>query len=389
MLDALRRMLRPMRQIWEMSFAPGGEEALGILSGAPYDVIVTDMRMPGMDGATLLAEVMSCHPEVVRIVLSGQADRDVVLGAVGLIHQYLSKPCDAETLMTTVDRACTVSALLADGELKRRAARLESLPSLPSLHRAFVREIESPQASAKAVAQIVSRDLGMSAKVLQLVNSAFFGLMRHVAHPEQAAIYLGLDTLKVLSLSAHAFSQVEQVHLDALLLTALWEHSITVATFARELARAESAEQKLADQAFSAGLLHDVGRLVFAACMPEQFSSALGLATPAGTALLEAERQTLGATHADVGAYLLALWGLPEPLVMAAAFHHSPAQAVQTGFGPLVAVHIADALAYELRGAAYAPAAPQINLPWLESQGLSTRLDRWRACCQRAILEGT
>jgi len=100
-LDGRRRMLRSMRHEWKMSFAETGQEALAILANQPFDVVVVDMRMPGMDGVQLLSEVRKRH-QIIRIVLSGTADREAILRAVGLAHQYLSKPCDAETLKSVL-----------------------------------------------------------------------------------------------------------------------------------------------------------------------------------------------------------------------------------------------------------------------------------------------
>ncbi len=158
-LSGLRRMLRPMRHEWEMSFAGGGQEALDFLSREPFDVIVTDIRMPGMDGVELLKEVRKQHPKIVRIGLSGSADREAIIGAVGLTHQYLAKPCDAETLKSTLTRACARSDLLADDRLKRLISQMGSLPSLPSLYHEMLEEVQSPNATINTVGKIISQDI--------------------------------------------------------------------------------------------------------------------------------------------------------------------------------------------------------------------------------------
>jgi len=185
-LDGLRRMLRGMRNEWEMEFAASGHEALGILAGRQFDVIVTDMRMPGMDGCQLLNHVKKLHPQVVRIVLSGQSDNDMIMKSVGPAHQFLSKPCDAEILKTTVARVCSMWNLLDDEALIKVVSGIESLPSLPQLYSEVVDEVNSAEGSLNRVGEIISKDSGMSAKILQLVNSAFFGLPRQVTSPVRA-----------------------------------------------------------------------------------------------------------------------------------------------------------------------------------------------------------
>ena len=162
-LQALSRLLRPMHAEWQMEFAPSAPAALEILAQGPFDAVVTDMRMPGMDGAELLDEVKRRHPHVVRIVLSGQADQASVLRSLGSTHQYLSKPCDPETLKQTLVRACAVRMLLADDALKQVVSQLGSLPSLPTTYVALLDECRAPDASVIKVADAISQDMAKPA----------------------------------------------------------------------------------------------------------------------------------------------------------------------------------------------------------------------------------
>ena len=173
LLEGLGRMLRPLRHTWGIDFARNGPEALDLLARTPFNVIVSDMRMPGMDGAQLLAEVRDRHPTIVRIVLSGQCDREALLRSVRVAHQCLTKPCDVETLRSTVTRACALRDLLENDKLQRLVSRLKSVPSLPDLYHQVMEELESPEPSIQKVGQIIAQDAGMTAKTLQTVNSAF------------------------------------------------------------------------------------------------------------------------------------------------------------------------------------------------------------------------
>ncbi len=306
-LGGLRRMLYPLRGEWETAFASSGPDALAKLAESPFDVVVSDMRMPGMDGAQLLTEVMQRYPQVVRIVLSGQSDKEMILRSVGPAHQYLAKPCDAETLKQTIARACVLRDLLADERLKQLVTKVSSLPSLPTVYARMVEALQSPDASIQTVSRIVAEDVGMTAKILQLVNSAFFGLRRHVSSPSEAAVFLGLETIKALVLSIHVFSQFQGASVPGFSLEGLWKHSLAVGAGAKRLAAEENQDRRDVDHALMAGLLHDAGKLVLAANLPEQYAEALARAADSQGPPWQAERDVVGAGHAEVGAYLLGL----------------------------------------------------------------------------------
>lgn len=384
-LEGLRRMLRPLRDEWEMHFVGSGTEALTLLAQTPCDVVVSDMRMPGMDGAQLLNEVMHRYPAVIRIMLSGQSSQEAILRAVGPTQQYLAKPCDPEILKATVARTSTLRELLTDATLKKLVSGMKELPSLPSLFLEVVEALKSPDVSIQKVSQLIARDVGMTAKILQLVNSAFFGQRRRVDDLARAVSLLGFDTIKTLVLSLHIFSQCEQTKFKDLSINTLWDHSFTTGALARVIARAEKQAQHVTDAAFTAGLLHDCGKLVLATNLPDSYGTVLALVRDQRLPFWKAEGEILGVTHAEVGAYLLGIWGLPEPIVETLAFHHRPAHCLEQTFGPLTAVHVAEGLEHEHVDTDSPPAS--VDLDYLARLGLSDRLPLWREHCS-TLLQG-
>lgn len=389
-LDGLRRMLRSMRRDWDMAFVESGPAALELLAGKAFEVVVTDMRMPGMDGGQLLRCVMEQYPQTIRIVLSGQADRAAILGAIGSIHQYLSKPCDAETLKASLTRACGLGELLADENLKQYISQLETLPSLPLLYDELLNELQSPVASEKMLGQIISKDIGMSAKVLQLVSSAFSGIRTHIPHPAQAVILLGLDTVKILGLSAQVFSRFPPIQAEnSLFPDTFWSHSVNVARMAQQIVKAEGAEQKLIDYAFIAGLLHDVGKLVLATYSPQKYKQVLTLARQENIKVMAAERVLFGqATHAKVGAYLSGLWGLPELITDTILFHHNPDPYPHRNCNILItAVHVANALENSLFSNQALTDLPELDRDGPANSDFAKRLPVWQELCWKTIQE--
>lgn len=377
-LAGLQRVLFPMRHEWEVAFARGGPAALEILAARPFDVVITDLRMAGMDGAQLLAEVRHRYPQVVRMTLSGEADRELQLRAAGPAHQSLAKPCDPETLKNAVARACAVRDLLANASLQALVARLDSLPSLPGLYHRLVAELGSPKSSIQTVGALVGQDPGMTAKILQLVNSAFFGLPRRISSPAQAASLLGLETIKALVLSVHVFSQLDRAVAERFHIQSLQWHCLATASLARRIAAGEHPAAILRDAIPAASLLHDVGILALVSGVPQRYEQVLVAARERGATLWVAERNVLGATHAEVGAYLLGLWGLSDLVVEAVAFHHNPGQSLGTTFSPLTAVHVADVLERDDHASEAAGRPHELDMEYLTRLGLAERLPAWR-----------
>ncbi|MEJ5252966.1 MAG: HDOD domain-containing protein [Chthonomonadetes bacterium] len=387
-LQGLQRMLRSMRNEWEMDFAGGGEEALRKMEQAPFDVIVSDMRMPGMNGAQLLKEVARRYPNTVRIVLSGHSDREYILQLVTTTHQYLAKPCDTETIKDTVNRACALRDLLASKELSALVSQIKSLPSLPSLYTRIVEILQSDDPSLQKIGQIVSEDIAMSAKVLQLVNSSFFGIARRISNPVQAVMFLGLETVKALVLSVHIFAKWDSNRVKGFDIERLWHHSMAVSAMAKRLAETEQLSVREADEAFTAGLLHDVGKLILAGGLPDAYQQVLNESKKQNIPLWLAEEQAFGASHAEVGAYLLGLWGLPTSIVEAVAWHHRPANCPARTFCPLTTVHIADALWYQDASANEQNPPSALDVELVESMGLTERLPVWQAVFKQATEQG-
>ncbi len=376
-LQGLERQLRSLRHEWDLHFAQGGPQALEFLAVTPVDVIVSDMMMPGMDGAELLTEVMKRHPRVVRLVLSGHSEREGVLRLVGPAHQYLSKPCTAEELRAVIGRALALRDLLSDPALRELVSGIRSLPSVPALYERLNEELRQAEPSISRIVEIVSQDAGMAAKILQIVNSAFFGLPQPAADVTEAVQYLGVATLQALVLSAQAFSQVSPETIRRFSFADLEQHSWLTGLLARQIAQAERCDTRTADQCFLAGLLHDAGHLVLAAGLPSRYDRVLLAAQRSGRPVWEAERAEFGAGHAEVGGYLFGLWGLPNPVVEAVALHHRPANSPAGGFSPTLAVHVADALTHDHCRIESGPTSYRLDLDYLAAIGLRARLEDW------------
>jgi HD-like signal output (HDOD) protein len=372
-LQGLRDLLRSQRREWQMSFASSGEQALAILDSEPFDVVVCDMRMPRMDGATLLKHVKERFPRVVRIILSGHTEIEAALRTVPIAHQFLGKPCEAERLCSVIHRACDLQALLDNEELRQRMGGIGALPSAPRVYVALTTALTNPDVSLREVSALIEKDMAMSAKALQVVNSAFFGLPRRLSSVNDAVNYLGINLIKNLVLTVEAFRELRGGEAAKCFdYEGVQKHCFVVGRIAQRLV----SDRREAQDAFVAGTLHEIGTLVLATREAATFSDVDAEARGRGVPREVVERERGGGTHAEVGAYLLGLWGLPYGIVEAVAHHHDPMRLSPTRFGVVEAVHIADALAQEIAPVAgcFAP----IDDAVVERLDLRGSLPAWR-----------
>lgn len=376
----LEQSLGPLAGTFEMTFVGSASDALERIEQQPFDAVVTDLRLALINGAQLLNEVMQRQPKVLRFVLSDLSDRSATMKCVGTAHQFISKPCDPQVLAAALERALAYESWLPGEKVRSLLAQLHKLPSPPQLYFEVVKALQSPDASLETVGALIARDPAMTAKILQLVNSAVFGLKRTVASPAEAVMYLGIDTTKSVILLAHSFSYFDQVKDADFSVENLWRHSIRTGNFARWIAGLERLDKERVEESYTAGMLHDLGKLALAANLPQQYSEAAMLAASRNVPLWEAEEEVLGANHAELGASMLAIWGLPVAIIEAVALHHHPARFLSQAFCPLTAVHAANAIEHaESSGANNLP----VDADYLAQLDLDQRLPVWWEHCRQ------
>ena len=366
---------------WKPEFAQTGPEALAWAERGNFDAVVADVQLFDMSGVDLLDEIMQRQPSAFRIVLSEQGDLESTVRCIGKAHHHLLKPCDTSLLLSVLNQGLTPPGWRPGPGVQKLIGKMRWVPSPPNLYFRIALEMESPTASVETIGQIIAEDPPITAKVLQLANSAVFGLQLQVTQPAEAVAYLGLEATRTLVLLAHTFSEFEGLPRVGFSLEQLWYHSVLVGQFARQIALLEQLEPDPGEQAYAAGLLHDLGKILFAANLPTPFGQAVTTAQHEKTSLHSVETQMLGANHAEIGACLLAIWGLPGQIVEAVALHHQPSAAPLKAFGPLTAVHTADVFAHHL-----APDHPdvvpmELDQAYLQELGLLDRSEFWRRHC--------
>jgi putative nucleotidyltransferase with HDIG domain len=376
--DGIRRMLYANRNSWDIKFAASAEAALQACEVYSFDAVITDMLMPGMDGATFLGLVRDRFPSTARVLLSGYIEGYLETRALAVAHRFLFKPCAESELRTTIERLFLLQDLLSSPAIRKIVGTAGELPSLSATYSHLAQVAMDPSTSIREVTDIVQEDAAMSAKVLELTNSAFFGLSKGVTNISGAVDYLGMETVKNLALTFEAFRIFEEDScIPASVHDSIQHHSFETAAIAGAL----PVKRGIRKVTVVAALLHDIGSLFLASRMPDQFNSVHLLAKETGRQPYQVEEELLGVSHAEIGAFLLRSWGIPNLAVEAIAHHHHPNRVRHSEFDCSVAVYVADLLARELEG--YPEGSKELEIAecdrvCLDALGVLPSLDEFR-----------
>lgn len=375
LLHGLERLLRHQRNHWDMQFVDGGTKALALMAQRSFDVVVSDMRMPELDGASLLSEVEKLYPGTVRVILSGYAEEKSLLRSIGPAHQYLSKPCEAEHIIALMERTLRLQNILKDEKLRSLTASLRNLPSPPAMFLRLSEAIDSLNSTSHQIAAIISEDVAMTAELLKITNSSYFSFTSHVSSVEQAVRLLGLNTIRALALHAGIFRLYSGSAAGAEGICLLNDYSLAISALARKIATRDHAPEHVVMQAECAGILSVIGMLLLLDNQPERYLSLCATAS-AGT-LQETEKQHFHAGHNELGAYLLGLWGFADPVIEAVLLQETPSASPGPECSPLTYLHLARALGQPIPLLGLRPYAQRLPLDdvYVERHALSGLID--------------
>ncbi len=320
---------------WEVVSALSGHAALKALNDRTCQVVVANVDLPELDGAELLNRIRAKHPKTIRFIAAREDDKQRVLKTARGAHQFLSKPYDPAAIKDAIERALALDIWIASERICETIARIRTLPTIPTLYVEVVAALRSPDSTTEQVAAIIAKDMAMMTKLLQLLNSACFGLTREINDPAEAVGILGFETVKTMVMSIKLLNQYDKLKASEFSIDRLWQHSTAVARSARELTLLETGDRALADAAFTAGLLHDLGKVVLAANFEATYSGALLLGYKQNIPAWGIEKDLYGANHGEIGAYLLGLWGMPLSLLESTALHHEPSRRLEQGVFPV------------------------------------------------------
>lgn len=339
-LEGIERALFTEGCDWDARFALGGEQALAELEAWPAEIVVSDMRMPGMDGAELLRRVQQRWPDTLRVVLSGHTQPEEAIRAMQVAHQFIGKPCQGSHLLAALERLIWVRQLIGSQHLREMLGSIAKLPPSPRSYLKLRALLGQDQSGTAAISAVIEQDPALSSAVLKMANSAFFRRSHPIVSVHNAVMRLGVDVLHNLVALAECFPVVDSVDVEDL------RHRALLASL---LARKLTPYGCDAECCATAALLAEVSRL-----LPE--------------VLREAEQEGSTVSPAQISAYLLGIWGLPLPIVQAVAQHRQPLEHEAQRFGVLGVVHVATALAFDR----------EPDQAYLEAVGMSAHWPEWQ-----------
>ncbi len=343
--EIIEKLIREVSGTEKIEVAREEKVALDLLANNRFDLVFARSAKGALATSEFLNEVWRVQPKSTRFVLADDAvDSETLVRCALGAHQLIPAPLDPERLSAALERAEAIKRFVKSDRIQILVSRMRTLPSRPTLYVELLRELRSVSASAATAGELVSKDLAISTKLIQVANSAFFGLEQQISEPAAAVLQLGLETTTALVLSIEAFARFDKVKPLYFSIDRVWKHSQEVADLARKICLALGCDSEVAGQAYTAGLLHDIGKLALAQNFEEDYQRTLKEAEARNLPLYEVEELVFGGTHAETGAYLLAVWGLPLSIVEAVADHHVLPSQFSGGFSAALALHLAERL---------------------------------------------
>ncbi len=376
-LQNYRDALAPKATQWTIDYAATVDQGLQAAQDGKPDIVIAALSTSDGHGADILARFEEIAPDAQRFITASETDKPKLESTFGSSFQFLPSPCPAPRLITEIQRCVAIDTWLGNDRIKQLVAKMGEFPSLPPIYLKVVNALNSRHADTETISQAIAGDLAISAKVLQTVNSSFYGFDEKIANIAEAINILGTECVKNLVLAIQVFNNIGRSADQKAITDELWHHSMSVAVAARRIVSYESKDEKAAEEAYTAGLMHDIGKLILLNTVPEQYAEARALANEKAIPQTDAEDQIIGCNHAETGAYVLARWGMPANLTEAVALHHDPVNSFGKSFSTLAAVHIANAIVHHRQNPDHPGAHP--SQEFLVEIGKSDSWEDWLA----------
>ncbi len=333
---------------YDIITAESGLQALEILQSTEVNMIISDMRMPGMDGYQLLTKIKEKYPRIMRVILSGYSDDKIVLNALqkNVAKLYMFKPWDNDQLTALVDQMFETEYVLNSVNLLALINNIESLPAMKSNYQRILRLIDEDM-DMSVIGSAIESDASIAAKILHVANSAFFNAK--TGSVKQAVTYIGLEYTKKLVMSTSLIDAMQDSSTDGDMIASMWKVSFT-SNRLLDFLYVRHLNKKVPDAFSTAALLQNIGSVLLLKFFRADYLRLRQVSRNSNRDYIDSEKEIFKVTHAEAGAYLLGWWDFPYPFVEAALYHHEPFHKSIVNRELLLCTHIANKYAVDMVG---------------------------------------
>jgi len=354
-VDDEKQILKAFRRAFidssfQVKLASSGEEALALLKEGHINLVISDMRMPKMDGYSLLSQVKVMYPEVLRVILSGYSDERVVFKALkkNIAKLYLFKPWDNEVLEKTIIGILKTQDLLTSHHLMRVINEIEELPTTPVSYNKILKLIEE-DASEKIIGTAIEKDQAIASQVLHIANSAYYG--KKTGSVQEAIFKIGLEGTRELILSTSIIQAFSGERVLSRKIEEMWGYAFVVNKLVQFIYK-EILERPFPSEYQATGLLHNIGCVFLLTLFGKDYLHKKVEAKNSHISMCEMEKRSFGITHTEAGGFLMSWWGFPFPIIEATLYHHDPFNEAIIHKKLVAVVHIAQYYGVKLLGIA-------------------------------------
>ena len=357
-LKGLKRAF--FRNKWQIVFADSANKALQILKKEPVDFIISDMRMPIMNGAELLEEVAASYPQIVRIILSGHSDEEAAKRASFVAHQWFSKPCQPEVLEEVLNHIYLIRNSLPDATVQHVVGKIKTLPSPPKVYMRLNASLNDSSIDMQKISNIIADEPSLVAKILQLTNTSFFSNGKQVESLSEAITRLGVDLVCSIVVTAETYAKIAEI--PGYSIEDEQKHCLSTARLA-----ATMVEPDLRRETILVGLLHNIGKFILYEVSPDAMASYLKQRV-VGSDNIELEQKLFNADHTQLAGYLLHLWNFSYNLIENIVLHHQPLKLTESTFGSGAAVYVASRLLRK----------QTVDNTFIEHFNIADKIEKWQ-----------
>ncbi|WP_415903163.1 HDOD domain-containing protein [Neptuniibacter sp. QD29_5] len=345
-----------------------------------FDAVILPCSMRAIVDIELMAKLSRIQPHAVRVFLGAEFwNAGFKAKASEIAHRIYPNNVPIKEVAEELEYQIKLVKLLNRSSLQTYVSTVGCLPSPPSMYRQLTEAVNSDVADLTEISEIIEQDPSVVAQIMKQVNSAFFGFSRQISDLREAISLLGVRNLRSMALSSQLNNQFKEGQdWDQFSFEKMGQRSLLVARLAQAISRRAGASKAVQDQAFLAGLLHDLGVMIMAAHDPVQYKKLINYSVKKQKPIYLVEKAACGFFHGEVAAALLALWNLPPQVVEAVMLHHVPHLSSSKEFSPLTAVHVADAMLPSVDVAGECDLASSLSLRYLDQVGVMDEVPQWR-----------